>query len=146
MKSVTEFANFNLNQGLKAKIALTAEGKSAEEISQSLGETFKMEGDRLKHFVHALDLASQNSENLKRVIVMSLAEGEKAPARSVQVEEFHYVPEFHVDLKQQAAARAAKAEANPKGKGRGKGGPPRGEQKPARPATVASRPTPKAQA
>ncbi|MES2856638.1 MAG: hypothetical protein V4692_12280, partial [Bdellovibrionota bacterium] len=82
MKSVTEFANFTLASGLKAKSALTTEGKSAEEVQTSLGETFKYEGDKLKYFMAALDVAEANKENLKRVLVVSLAEGENAPAKS----------------------------------------------------------------
>ena len=78
MKSVTEFTNFTLAQGLKAKTALTAEGKNAEEIQQSLGATFKLEGDKLKYFFNAIDVAGQNMESLRRVLVVSLAEGENA--------------------------------------------------------------------
>lgn len=120
MKSVTEFAGITLNNGLKFQAASTAEGKSAEEVQQSLGEKFKFEGDKLKHFVNALGVASQNSENLKRVVVISLAEGESAPAKAVQVEESHYVPEFLVTTKPAAPS------ADPKGRngrGGGRGGP-----------------------
>jgi hypothetical protein len=63
MKSVTEFANFTLNKGLQAKATLLAEGKSPEEVQTSLGETFKFEGDKLKYFVNALEVAGQNAEN-----------------------------------------------------------------------------------
>lgn len=125
MKSVTEFPTFTLNKGLAAKAALTTEGKNAEEIQTSLGETFKYEGDKLKHFVNALEVAGQNKDVLKRVVVISLSEGEKAPAKAVQVEEFHYVPEFLITAKPVSAKTDAKGRG---GKGRGgKGG--RGEKK-----------------
>lgn len=113
MKSVTEFANFTLSQALKTKSALAAEGKTPEEILTSLGKTFKFEGDRLKHFVNAIEVAGQNSENLKRVLVVSLNEGENAPAKALKVEEHHYVPEFHVDPKKNAGKK------DDAGKGRG---------------------------
>ena len=119
MKSVTEFQNFKLLQGLKAKATLTADGKTAEEIQQNLGETFKYEGDKLKHFTNALDVAALHPENLSRVVVMSLAEGETAPAKATQVEEFHYVPEFINLVKPVAQNFSAK------GKGR-QGGRPGG--------------------
>lgn len=154
MRSVTEFANFNLNQGLKAKAALVAEGKSPEEIEQSLAATFKLEGDKLKYFLTALDIASQNLENLKRVLVVALAEGENAPAKSTKVEEMHFVPEFHIDPKRMAPAKSE----GKGGRGGGKGGGRRGgagggggkespwgmspEEKAAKAAKTASKPKP----
>ncbi|HVK60799.1 MAG TPA: hypothetical protein VM432_04575 [Bdellovibrionales bacterium] len=121
MKSVTEFANFTLSAALKARAALVAEGKTPEEIQAGLGETFKFEAEKLTHFVNSLEVAAQNPENLKRVLVVSLNEGERAPAKAIQVEAFHYVPDFHV------TARPAQTEDKDKkggrgGKGKGRGG------------------------
>jgi hypothetical protein len=96
MKAVTEFPSFNLTKALAAKAALTSEGKSAEEIQTSLGQTFKLEGDKLKYFINALDVAGQKTDGLKRVVVMSINEGENPPARGTKVEELYYVPEFFV--------------------------------------------------
>ena len=115
MKSITEFASFTLNSGLKAKAALAAESKTPEEIQASLGTTFKFEGDKLKHFINAMDIATQNPTNLKRVVVISLNEGEAAPAKAVKVEETHYVPEFLLE------AKPAAQKSDHKGGGRGKG-------------------------
>lgn len=126
MKSVTEFAVFTLNKGLAAKAALATQGKTPEEIQASLGETFKLEGDKLKYFINALDVAGQNQQNLKRVFVISLAEGEAAPAQATQVEELHYVPEFLNSAKPAAAATDSKPGRGGKG-GRGGGG--RGDKK-----------------
>ncbi len=117
MKSITEFAVFTLNKGLAAKAALASQGKSPEEIQTSLGEAFKFEGDKLKYFINALDVAGQNQQDLKRVFVISLADGESAPAKAVQFEEHHYVPEFLNTAKPQATATDAKG-----GRGGGKGG------------------------
>ena len=125
MKSVTEFWSASLFKGLKAKEALAAESKTPEEIQTSIGETFKMEGDKLKHFLAAVDVAGQNQDKLSRVLVVSLNEGENPPAKAVKVEEFYYVPEF------QQAARAVNtqkfdrqaAAKNRQGGGKGDGRP-----------------------
>lgn len=94
MKAITEFATLALSKGISAKTALAGEGKSPEEIQASLGETFKFEGDKLKHFVNAIEVATANSDKLKRVVVVSLTEGEAAPAKGTKVEEAYYIPEF----------------------------------------------------
>jgi hypothetical protein len=123
MKAVTEFPSFTLTKGLQAKTALAAEGKSPEEIQQSIGETFKFEGDKLKHFLNAVDVAGQNQQNLKRVLVVSLNEGENAPAKSTKVEEHYYVPEFLVTSMPAKPATDAKGGRGGRGGGgRGKGG------------------------
>lgn len=127
MKSITEFAGITLNQGLKSKAALEAEGKSAEEVQQGLGEKFKFEGDKLKHFVNAMDVATKNTENLKRVVVIGLAEGESAPAKAVQVEESYYLPELVV-LSKPAPAADKDAKGGRGGRG-GKGGRDGGKPK-----------------
>ncbi len=122
MKSVTEFWVHTLTKGISTKADLVAQGKSPEEVQTALGEAFKYEGDKLKHFAAAIEVANENKEKLSRVLVVALADGETAPPKSVKVEEHHYVPEF------QAAPRAvnlAKPEARGGGsnKGKAKGGP-----------------------
>jgi hypothetical protein len=123
MKLVTEFASFTIAKGLKTKATLLAEGKSPEDVQAALGESFKFEGDKLKHFVQALEVGALHSENLKRVVVMTLAEGETVPAKATKVEETHYVPEFLILTKHSVAQQAGTAN---KGGGRGKG---RGDSK-----------------
>ena len=128
MKSITEFALHTINKGLAEKTAMTTEGKTPEEISTALGTSMKFEGDKLKHFTAALDVAAANAENLMRVLVVSLNEGETAPAKGVKVEEFYYVPEF------KAAPRAiTMTRTDPKGNGGKKTGP--GGGKDGRPKT-----------
>lgn len=122
MRSVTEFHSFALAQGNKAKAALAAEGKSPEEISASLATTFKLEGDKLKYFTNALEVASQNADGLKRVIVAALAEGENAPAKATQVEEMVYIPEFLIDPKKNPPAAAADGRGGKGGRRGGRGG------------------------
>jgi hypothetical protein len=112
MKSVTEFWTATLNKGIKAKEALVAAGKSAEEIAAGLGETFKYEGDKLKHFVNAIEVAIANPEKLSRVLVVQLNEGEKVPAKATKIEEHHYVPDF-----QQEARAVVTTKRDPKAQG-----------------------------
>ncbi len=118
MKAITEFPSFVLSKGLTAKNALTTAGKTPEEISASIGETFKFEGDKLKHFLAAIDL-SANTKDLKRIMVVGLAEGETAPAKAVKVEEHYYIPE---SLILSAPVKAAPEKGGRGGKGGGRGG------------------------
>jgi hypothetical protein len=144
MRSVTEFANFTLNQALKAKTALTAEGKTPEEVQTALAETFKLEGDKLKYFIHALDIAGANPDGLKRIRVVALAEGEAAPAKSTQIEEMTYLPEFHVTARPPEAAEEGGQGRRGRGRGgrdRGRGGPRR-DQREAGGASLGDAPKP----
>ncbi|MDZ4083363.1 MAG: hypothetical protein U1E10_10530 [Bdellovibrionales bacterium] len=93
MKAVTEFASFTLNAALKVRATLAAEGKSPEEIQASLGTTYKLEGEKLGYFLTALDVAEANAQDLKRVMVVRLNEGETAPAKAVQTEDIAVFPE-----------------------------------------------------
>ncbi|HPI39855.1 MAG TPA: hypothetical protein PLJ21_03575 [Pseudobdellovibrionaceae bacterium] len=123
MKSVTEFPNHILTKGLSAKTALAAEGKTPEEVQQSLGESFKFENEKLKHFVAAIDVAAQNTQNLRRVLVVGLNEDEKAPAKAVKVEEHYYVPEFLALLSPKTESNDRKGGRGGKGGKMNKGGP-----------------------
>lgn len=119
MKSITEFPNHKLIEGIKAKTTLAEGGKTPEEIQTALGESFKLEGDKLKHFVNAIEVASKNAEGLSRVLVVALNEGENAPPKALKVEEHHYVPDFIVGVRPPAAPKPARQGG---GKGGGKGG------------------------
>jgi hypothetical protein len=121
MKSVTEFWNVHLQKGLKTKTELAAAGKTPEEIQAGIGESHKYEGDKLKHFMNAMEVASQNTEGLSRVLVVSLGEGENAPPKAVKIEETHYIPEFTT------APRPVNTQKAEKGGGRGKGGGGKGK-------------------
>lgn len=118
MRSVTEFSNAAIAKGLKAREALVTEGKSPEEIQTTMGTTFKMEGDKLKFFLSALDIGSKNMNNLARVMVVALNEGEQAPANAEKVEEHYFICDLIKTDKP-----AAKAEPHKRGgPGGGKGG------------------------
>lgn len=118
MKAVTEFASFTLNAALKAKAALMAEGKSPEEIQESLGATYKLEGEKLGYFITALEVAAANADDLKRVLVVRLSEGEKAPAKALQTEDIAIYPEARV----QARPDKPKDDGKRGGRGGGRGG------------------------
>jgi hypothetical protein len=126
MKSVTEFPSFRLTQGLTTKAALAAEGKTPEEIEAGLGEKFKLEGDKLKYFINALEVAGQNAQSLSRVLVVSLGEGENVPAKAMKVEELHYVPEFQIQARpagEKSLGKGGPGKGRSGGRGGGGGGP-----------------------
>lgn len=123
MKSITEFPNFTLTKAITAHAALLAEGKTPEEILASIGEAFKLEGDRLKYFIGAIDVAGKNAENLKRVMVFSLSEGEAAPQKSVKIEEVHYLPEFYTQMSTRPVAKTEEKGRGGRGGGKGSKGP-----------------------
>lgn len=127
MKTITEFSGFQLSAALKTSKELTTAGKTAEETSQALAEAYKLEGDKLKHFTAALEVAKTRSDHLKRVIAFSIAEGEKAPAGSVEKEGTHYISEFFYvpETKKPHGGRDGKkfgGKGGRGGKGKGKGG------------------------
>ena len=117
MKAITEFASFLLTRANQIKATLVTEGKTPEEIQASLGASFKLEGDKLTYFTNALEVATANAENLKRVFVVSLTEGENAPFKATKVEELYYVPDFHVEAKPKQAVKKDAKEDRPKRKG-----------------------------
>ncbi len=121
MKSITEFAQPILQKVLAAKAALVTEGKTPEEIDATLGETFKLEGDKLKYIQAAADLVVGKT-SVRRVLVASFAEGETAPSKYQKIEETHYLVET-LDTTKPAAVAATSA------KGGGRGGPRPGGNK-----------------
>jgi hypothetical protein len=126
MKAVTEFSVFTLNKAIQAKAALAAEGKTPEEIQENLGQSFKLEGEKLGYFIQSLEIASTNSQNLKRVLIVRLNEGEKAPAKAVQIEELHFIPEFFLQNTPAPAVSAPAKGGRSGGRGNKGGGGPKG--------------------
>ncbi|PWU21954.1 MAG: hypothetical protein C5B49_01790 [Bdellovibrio sp.] len=121
MKSVTEFPNLTLSKALQTKTSLLSEGKTPEEVQAHLGESFKLEGEKLKHFIHALEVAGQNPEKLKRVLVLTYGEGEAVPSQATKFDEHYYLPEYLLE------ARSASSSSDRGGKSGGRrGGPRRG--------------------
>jgi hypothetical protein len=93
MKTLTEFVAFTLKNAHKAKQELIAAGKTVEELPAALGEALKLEGDKLNWLMGAMEAAGEKMEHLKRVVVWSTNEGEKAPAGAKTVGDKHFMVE-----------------------------------------------------
>lgn len=104
MKSITEFTQPILQKVLAAKTTLISEGKTPEEISAALGETFKLEGDKLKHVQVSADLVA-GKPTVRRVLVATFNEGETIPSKYQKVEETYYAVES-LELNKPAAVVA----------------------------------------
>lgn len=120
MKSITEFAQPILRKVLTAKAALLAEGKTAEEFEASIGETLKLEGEKLKYALTAADLVA-DKKSVRRVIVASFAEGETAPAKYQKIDETYYLVET-LDLTPVMATVTPQKGGKPGGPRKGQGG------------------------
>ncbi len=118
MKSITEFPNSTLQKVLAAKAAIVTEGKTPEEITAAMGESLKLEGDKLKFALAAADLAVGKTA-VRRVLVASIAEGEAPPAKYQKVEDNYYLVETLEPLKPKETAAPSKF---------GRGGPRKGAQ------------------
>jgi ATP-dependent RNA helicase SUPV3L1/SUV3 len=149
MRTITEFFGPSLKAALEklptlnqeaaqaAQEAMKAEGKTDEEITVGLpaatkaaldakiGETFKLEGDKLAMFAAALDVFKDARGAVKRILVQTkMTEEEKAPGTAKEIDGKFYSVENFVE-----AGRAAPQEerggkfGDKRGGGRGKGGP-----------------------
>jgi hypothetical protein len=98
MKTITEFPSMNLKNAVKLKQELMAGGKTAEELAPALGESLKLEGDRLNWMMAAVELVEKKLEDIKRVVVYSLAEGEKPSGHVVQKGEHCYLVEYYTSM------------------------------------------------
>lgn len=115
MKTITEFAPINLKNAAKTQQELQASGKAPEEMPQALGEALKLEGDRLTFLTNALEATNGKFDDLKRVLVVSLNEGEKAPSGATQKGDHFYIVEYYPPI-------AKKGAKGPEMRGPGKGG------------------------
>ena len=142
MKTLTEFAAVTLKNALKTQAELTTAGKTAEELPAAMGEALKLEGEKISHLVSALGLLNgKKTQDLKRVVVLKLNEGEKAPSGAQLIGENYFNVEFYPSLqpargdREERGARGGR-DGKGKGKGKGRGGkggerggrPPRGER------------------
>lgn len=123
MKTITEFSGLQFLKNAYQKLKeIQAAGKTPEELLTAMGETLQIEGEKLTHVMNALEAVHNKVDNLKRVIVFSLAEGEKAPPGSFQKEAFHYVSEFFPSLKSDRKPGREDRNFSKDGKRGGKGG------------------------
>lgn len=93
MKSITEFQVFTLQKIAAAKNQLLADGKTPEEVSAGIGETFKLEGDKLRYALAASDLIKDKTA-VRRVLIVGFAEGEAVGPKYQKVEEDYYLVEM----------------------------------------------------
>lgn len=121
MKTLTEFATPTLKNAHAKKQELTAAGKTAEELPAALGEALKIEGDKLTYLLAALELVGEKTHDLKRVVVSSLAEGEKAPSSAKLVGEKYYTVEHYAPINKGGPREDARG-GRDKGRRDGKGG------------------------
>lgn len=122
MRTITEFAGSNIKNAAKSKQDLTTAGKTAEELPAALGEALKVEGDRLTHLLNALETAGEKLNDLKRVVVFALAEGEKAPQGAQQKGETYYLCEYYPPLNPPKQKGKFEGRGDKKGGKRGRGG------------------------
>ena len=144
MKTITEFSGFTLREAIQKskdiRDALGTEGRSAEELSTAhqetlqsfLTEKFKLEGERLAHFLRAMEVAQakpRDLENLKRVVVLGISEGEKIPGTIQVRDSFGFNSEYLASLKPaRPQDRRSAGSKHDKGKAKGKKG--RGRRRP----------------
>jgi len=122
MKTLTEFQAVQLKNAAKVKQELVAAGKTPEELPQAMGEALKMEGDKLNFLLNALDLTLQKTNDLKRVVVMTLNEGETAPSNAQKKGDHYYFVEFYPPLPGAHPPRGRQGQGDRDQRG-GRGGP-----------------------
>jgi hypothetical protein len=117
MKTITEFAAPTLKNASKVRDELVAAGKTPEELPAALGEALKVEGDKLTLLLQALELVADRKNDLKRVIVGALNEGEKAPSGAQEKDGKQFIIELYPPVGSQGG-RPARGGRDEKG-GRG---------------------------
>lgn len=123
MRAMGEFPAHILTKGIEARKALLAEGKTEEEVSTSISETFKYTEGKLKNFITAVSLVEPKTEKLYRVRIFAFNEGEKIPDNAVKVEELHFIAEYFDDKPVAAAPVTVKTERRTGGGNKGPRGP-----------------------
>lgn len=98
MKTLTEFSAGVLLNAVKTKKDLIAAGKTPEELPAAMGEALKVEGDRLAHLMAAVEVVESKTSDLKRVVVIKLNEGEKAPSSALAKGDLYFLSEYYPPL------------------------------------------------
>lgn len=101
--------------------APTEPAPEAPSLETAFTEAFKYEGDKLKFFINALDIAKKRPNGIKRVVVLTLAETDKAPAGAEKRDEHHYLVEYFPQSAREAA-RAAQGRGDRNDRGGKRGG------------------------
>lgn len=132
MKTLTEFSAANLRAAQKTisdtHASEAAQGKTPEELTALVSEALKCEGDKFKHLSQALEMLKSRGDGLKRVLVMTVGEGEKAPQGAVAVEAFHYLAEYFPQAASASRGRDS-YDRDPRGRRDGRRGGRDGDRK-----------------
>lgn len=121
MKSISEFQSFTLQKIAAAKSQLLADGKTPEEVSAAIGETFKLEGDKLRYALTATDLI-KDKPSVRRVVIVGFAEGEAVGPKYQKVEEDYYLVDM-IETRPVVHAATDKRGGPRRGGGNKPGGP-----------------------
>jgi hypothetical protein len=105
MKTITEFSPTPLKEASRIRAELAAVGKTPEEIPAGLGEALKLEGDKLTHLMSAIEVVADKTADLKRVLVFSLGEGEKAPSGAKELNGAYFLVEYYPPIAGQGGQR-----------------------------------------
>lgn len=155
MKTLTEFPGMNLKNAAKVRNDLITGGKTPDDLTQALGETLKLEGDKLTFLINALEVAGPKLQDLKRVVVFAPNEGEKSIPGGIQKGQHIYLAEYYPSLnpnpkpthrddpenRSRGDQRRGKPGKGRKGEGRGENRGERNQNQPA-PAARIARPSP----
>jgi hypothetical protein len=95
MKTITEFNSIVFSDTLAKLQTWTTENKTAEEIETLVGEATKLEGERIKLLLNAVEITKTKMSHLKRVVVLTAAEGEKAPDGMIAKDAHFFLIEHH---------------------------------------------------
>ena len=124
MKTVTEFPGVVIRQVLKTKQDLLSNGTTEELLGEGLGQAYKVEGDRLKHLMKAIELSAPQIEHLARVRVFAAEAEAPTPQGAVKDGEHFYMVEVTSFAKPDRGGRD-RNDRDPKGRGgrdKGRGG------------------------
>lgn len=127
MKTLTEFNAIHIKNAAKTRTELTAAGKTAEELPAAMSEALKLEGDKITMMVNALETVGTKVNDLKRVIVFTITEGEKISLHgAVQKGEHYYAVEYYPPIAGKGGDRGGRPgrdsrDAGGRGGDRGKG-------------------------
>lgn len=128
MKTITEFNAATLTKITQTQKDLTAAGKTPEELPAATIEALKISEDKLKHALAANEAVGEKLRDFKRVVVLSLAEGETAPTGALTKDGHAYVTEYYGPMSTKSAAKPEEKRGDRRG-GRGdRKGPPRGKR------------------
>src|SRR4051812_14181949 len=123
MKTITEFAVQTLSNAAKVHGELVTAGKTPEEMPAALTEALKLEGEKLSLLLMAVEAIGNKVGDLKRVVVGSLAENEKAPSGAIEKEGKVFVCEYYRPIGGGKAGRDDRRDGRGgKGDRKGRGG------------------------